>query len=132
MPFESPQSDIGSLRYDFSFILLISYSYTLFQPNPTRILESLEKVLLRLESEQEWKKSRELIKVKSQTPSETRVLNLGPKEDIYIPNPHTLLGFCTDFPSLRELGFAIFASFGKEFPNFALLIIRVDLVEILA
>ncbi|KAL4319093.1 hypothetical protein GQ457_18G010670 [Hibiscus cannabinus] len=39
---------------------------------------------------------------------------------------------CADFPSLRELGFAIFASFGKEFPNFALLIIRVDLVEILA
>ncbi|KAL4302155.1 hypothetical protein GQ457_10G009900 [Hibiscus cannabinus] len=43
----------------------------------------------------------------------------------------TLL-LCADFPSLRELGFAIFASFGKEFPNFALLIIRVDLVEILA
>ncbi|KAL4348159.1 hypothetical protein GQ457_17G013260 [Hibiscus cannabinus] len=24
------------------------------------------------------------------------------------------LGFCADFPGLRELGFAIFASFGKE------------------
>ncbi|KAL4324311.1 hypothetical protein GQ457_11G033180 [Hibiscus cannabinus] len=46
--------------------------------------------------------------------------------------PHTLLVLAADFPLLRELGSAIFASFGKEFPNFALLIIRVDLVEILA
>ncbi|KAL4336012.1 hypothetical protein GQ457_07G011000 [Hibiscus cannabinus] len=42
------------------------------------------------------------------------------------------LALGADFPLLRELGFAIFASFGKEFPNFALLFIRVDLVEILA
>ncbi|KAL4387359.1 hypothetical protein GQ457_09G019280 [Hibiscus cannabinus] len=42
------------------------------------------------------------------------------------------LAIAADFPLLRELEFAIFASFGKEFPNFALLIIRVDLVEILA
>ncbi|KAL4377317.1 hypothetical protein GQ457_02G027050 [Hibiscus cannabinus] len=41
---------------------------------------------------------------------------------------HSPLAFCADSSSLRELGFAIFASFGKEFPNFALLIIRVDLL----
>ncbi|KAL4296415.1 hypothetical protein GQ457_12G015180 [Hibiscus cannabinus] len=39
------------------------------------------------------------------------------------------LGFCADFPSLRELGFAIFASFGKEFPNFALVIIRIQSIR---
>ncbi|KAL4302581.1 hypothetical protein GQ457_10G009710 [Hibiscus cannabinus] len=37
---------------------------------------------------------------------------------------------CADFPCSGNWGSAIWLVFGKEFPNFALLFIRVDLVEI--
>ncbi|KAL4295593.1 hypothetical protein GQ457_12G014340 [Hibiscus cannabinus] len=48
------------------------------------------------------------------------------------PSRPTLPHLCADILVSGIWGFAIFASFGKEFPNFALLFIRVDLVEILA